>query len=173
MNRLDGPTATHVHFDVTSREDWKAGPLSTVGDGRRVRKTKELRREEILEAALAEFAELGLNGASVEDIARRVGISQPHVFRLFSTKKTLFKAVVARCFRETLEAFQLAAKGESGREALDAIGKMYADRLWNDRCASRQRRRPSNAVGGHRRRGLVGLGRSVRRSEAGLALNRC
>jgi AcrR family transcriptional regulator len=75
---------------------------------------------------------MGLHRASVEDIARRVGISQPYVFRLFSTKKNLFKAVVARCFRETLETFQRAAEGKSGREALDAIGKMYADRLWND-----------------------------------------
>ena len=39
---------------------------------------------------------------------------------------------MARCFRETLKAFQRAAEGKRGREALDAIGKMYADRLWKD-----------------------------------------
>lgn len=54
------------------------------------------------------------------------------MFRLFSTKKNLFKAVVARCFRETLEEFRGAADGKPGREALDAIGVMYADRLWMD-----------------------------------------
>src|SRR5262245_12908892 len=49
------------------------------------RKTKEVRRDEVLEAALEAFAELGLHGASTEDIARRAGISQPYVFRLFAT----------------------------------------------------------------------------------------
>jgi AcrR family transcriptional regulator len=87
-----------------------------------MRKSKEIRREEVLDAALDEFAETGLHGASTEDIARRAGISQPYVFRLFTTKKELFTAVAARCFRETLELFQRAAEGKRGREALDAIG---------------------------------------------------
>ena len=51
------------------------------------RQSAEERREEILEAALVEFADRGLHGTSTEDIARRVGISQPYVFRLFGTKK--------------------------------------------------------------------------------------
>jgi AcrR family transcriptional regulator len=91
------------------------------------RKTKEVRRDEVLDAALEEFAEMGLHGASTEDIARRAGISQPYVFRLFATKKQLFIAVAARCFRETLEMFQRAAEGKRGREALDAIGETYAE----------------------------------------------
>ncbi len=93
------------------------------------RKTKEARREDILDAAFQEFAERGLEGASTEDIARRAGISQPYVFRLFHTKKELFRAVVARCFRETLEMFQRAAEGLRGQEALDAMGKAYVQRL--------------------------------------------
>ena len=98
----------------------------------RLRKTKEVRRHEILDAALVEFAELGLHGASVENIARRAGISQPYVFRLFATKKNLFEAVVARSFRETLDGFEHAAEGKRGREALDAITKMHADHLRRD-----------------------------------------
>ena len=93
------------------------------------RKTKDARRQEILDAALLEFAEGGLHGASTEDIARRAGISQPYVFRLFGTKKELFRAVVARCFRETLEMFQRAAEGLRGPEALDAIGNAYVAQL--------------------------------------------
>jgi AcrR family transcriptional regulator len=93
------------------------------------RKTKEVRREEILDAALIEFAARGLHGASTEDIARRAGISQPYVFRLFGTKKELFRAVIARCFRETLEMFQRAAEGLRGKEALDAIGNAYISEL--------------------------------------------
>ena len=93
------------------------------------RKTKDARRQEILDAALQEFAEGGLHGASTEDIARRAGISQPYVFRLFGTKKELFRAVVARCFRETLEMFQRAAEGLRGPEALEAIGNAYVAQL--------------------------------------------
>src|SRR5579871_5769751 len=96
------------------------------------RKTKAERREEILDAALEEFAERGYHGASTEDIARRAGISQPYVFRLFGTKKELFRAVVARCFRQTLEMFQRAAEGLRGEEALEAMGKAYVDQLVSD-----------------------------------------
>ena len=96
------------------------------------RKTKDARREEILDAALREFADRGLYGASTEDIARRAGISQPYVFRLFGTKKELFRAVVARCFRETLEMFGRAAEGLRGEEALGAIGEAYVERLAAD-----------------------------------------
>jgi AcrR family transcriptional regulator len=97
------------------------------------RKTQAERREEILDAALEEFAEHGYHGASTEAIAQRAGISQPYVFRVFGTKKELFKAVVARCFRETLEMFQRAAEGKRGDEALEAMGTAYVERLYIDR----------------------------------------
>ncbi len=96
------------------------------------RKTKEVRREEILDAALVEFAEKGLHGASTDDIARRAGISQPYVFRLFGTKRDLFIAVEARCFRQTLEIFQRAAEGRRGEAALQAIGGAYEQLLSGD-----------------------------------------
>jgi len=97
------------------------------------RKSQAERREEILDAALAEFAAHGYHGASTEGIARRAGISQPYVFRLFGTKQELFKAVVARCFREALELFQRAAEGKRGQEALEAMGNAYVERLLVDR----------------------------------------
>src|SRR5262249_29907892 len=97
-----------------------------------VRKSQAERREEILEAALLEFAEHGYHGGSTEGIARRAGISQPYVFRLFGTKQELFKAVVARCFRQTLELFQGAAEGKRGQEALGAMGDAYVAQLTAD-----------------------------------------
>ena len=87
------------------------------------------RREDVLDAAMIEFAERGLEGTSTEDIARRAGISQPYLFRLFGTKKELFKATAARCLRETLEMFQRAAEGKRGEEALRAMGQAYRDEL--------------------------------------------
>src|SRR6185503_12429546 len=97
------------------------------------RKSKEARREEILDAALVVFAEHGLHGASTDEIARRAGISQPYVFRLFGTKKALYLALVARCFRQTLELMQRAAEGKRGEEALRAIGTAYGELLQSDR----------------------------------------
>jgi AcrR family transcriptional regulator len=97
------------------------------------RKTKEERREDILDAALEVFADYGFAGTSTEEIAARAGISQPYVFRLFGTKKELFKATVARCLRETLETFQRAAEGKRGEEALHAIGDVYVNELIADR----------------------------------------
>jgi AcrR family transcriptional regulator len=87
------------------------------------------RRDQILDAALIEFASSGYEGTSTEDIARRAGISQPYLFRLFGTKKELFIASATRCFRETLEMFQRAAEGKRGEEALKAMGKAYTDEL--------------------------------------------
>src|SRR3954449_238574 len=98
------------------------------------RKSKEERREEILDAALAVFARQGLHAASTEEIARRAGISQPYVFRLFGTKKELFMAVVARCFRQTLQGFQAAAEGRRGEDALKAIGERYREALESNRA---------------------------------------
>jgi AcrR family transcriptional regulator len=101
------------------------------------RKTAEERRESVLEAALQEFAERGLDAASTEAIAARAGISQPYVFRLFGTKKDLFEAVVTRCFRETLELFQRAAEGKRGEEALHAMGEAYTSELLPNRVRLR------------------------------------
>jgi AcrR family transcriptional regulator len=91
------------------------------------RQTAEQRREQVLDAALTVFAEHGLSGASTDEIARKAGISQPYLFRLFHTKKELFIASTERCFRETLETFQRAGEGKTGEEALEAIGRAYGE----------------------------------------------
>jgi AcrR family transcriptional regulator len=102
-----------------------------------LRLTAEERRSDVLDAALREFAASGYEGTSTDDIARRAGISQPYLFRLFGTKKELYIATVARCFRETLEMFQRAAEGLRGEEALHAIGEAYREQLERDRTALR------------------------------------
>jgi AcrR family transcriptional regulator len=91
------------------------------------RKSAEERREDVLEAALDVFAEQGLSGASTDEIARKAGISQPYLFRLFRTKKELFLASVERCFAETRETFEVAAEGKAGEEALEAMGEAYGE----------------------------------------------
>jgi AcrR family transcriptional regulator len=95
------------------------------------------RKDAVVDAAIVEFADAGYEGTSTEDIARRAGISQPYLFRLFGTKKELFKAAVSRCFRETLEMFQRAAEGHRGEDALHAIGEAYMELLMTDRTRLR------------------------------------
>lgn len=90
-----------------------------------VRASAQERREEILNAAIVEFARYGLYGTSVESIAKRLSISQPYVFRLFGTKKQLFVAATIRVCDRIGRAFAEAAK-ESPEHPLTAMGKAYA-----------------------------------------------
>lgn len=56
----------------------------------------QTRREAILDAASALFAERGYHGASLRDISRRVGISHPGMLHHFSSKEVLLGAVIDR-----------------------------------------------------------------------------
>ena len=86
----------------------------------------------VIEAAVAEFAAHGLAGTSTEDVARRAGISQPYLFRLFPTKKALFLKLVDRCYRRIQDTFIAAAGDRTGEEALMAMADAY-ERLLDDR----------------------------------------
>jgi len=97
------------------------------------RQTAEARREAVIEAAWIEFAQHGFHGASTDAMARRAGISQPYLFRLFGSKKELFLAVNDMCFQRTLDMFRAAASGKSGDDALDAIGHAYGELIESDR----------------------------------------
>jgi AcrR family transcriptional regulator len=107
-----------------------------VAEAAGTRQSAGQRREAVLEAALVEFAERGLHGASTDAIARSAGISQPYLFRLFGTKKELYIASVEQCLEATLAAFQRASEGLSGEEALHAMGDAY-QRLLDDRTMLR------------------------------------
>src|SRR5215211_9447856 len=89
------------------------------------RKTADERREEILVVAMEEFGEHGLHGTSTDTVARKAGVSQPYLFRLFGTKKELYLESVRRCLRQTLEVFHEATVDKSGEAALEAIGTAY------------------------------------------------
>src|SRR6266571_5284798 len=96
-----------------------------------LRMSADERRESVLEAALTEFAARGLDGTSTEHVAQRAGISQPYLFRLFPTKKSLFLTLVERCFQRVAEAFTAAAADRVGEEALEAMAGAYEQLLEN------------------------------------------
>ncbi len=89
------------------------------------------RREMVLKAAQIEFGANGLQGASTEAIARRVGVSQPYLFRLFPSKKAIFLATIERCHEQLEAMFETAGAGLTGEEALAAIGRAYNELLDN------------------------------------------
>ena len=98
------------------------------------------RREELIAAAVHEFAHGGLHGTPVERIARRVGVAQPYVFSLFPSKLDLFLAALQRGFERVAETFRRAAAeyaegraAEDCEDALDAMGRAYKEMLIGDR----------------------------------------
>ncbi|MFJ6126955.1 TetR/AcrR family transcriptional regulator [Streptomyces griseoviridis] len=90
-----------------------------------VRMSAEERRESVIRAATTEFARGGYYGTSTEAIAKRVGVSQPYLFRLFPGKKALFLAVVQRCMDDLVQLFEEAGEGLEGEEAHHEIGNAY------------------------------------------------
>jgi AcrR family transcriptional regulator len=95
-----------------------------------VRSTSEERREQVIEAAVKEFAAHGFHATSTVAIAKRAGISQPYIYALFPNKHELFLAVhrhvVDRIRRTFLEA---ARGGADPEERLDRMGQAYMELL--------------------------------------------
>ncbi|MBW5480893.1 TetR/AcrR family transcriptional regulator [Streptomyces bambusae] len=90
-----------------------------------VRMSAEERRESVIGAAMREFARGGYYGTSTEAIAKRVGVSQPYLFRLFPNKQAIFLAAAARCLEDTRRVFAEAADGLHGEEARNAMAHAY------------------------------------------------
>ncbi|MFE2285179.1 TetR/AcrR family transcriptional regulator [Streptomyces sp. NPDC059443] len=88
-----------------------------------MRQSADERRERVLLAAIAEFSAGGYHGTSTEAIARRAGVSQPYVFRLFPGKRALFTAAAVRSFEQTGAAYARAAAGLRGPAALAAMSR--------------------------------------------------
>jgi AcrR family transcriptional regulator len=68
------------------------GDKSTASAPVRRRLTPEDRRRQILDAAISYFAELGFDGGT-RDLARRLGVTQPLIYRYFPSKEDLIRQV--------------------------------------------------------------------------------
>lgn len=92
----------------------------------------EERRESVIRAAMVEFAKGGYNGTSTEVIAKRVGVSQPYLFRLFPSKRAIFLAASGRCCEQITEVFRKASEGLEGEAALHSMGEAYQALIADD-----------------------------------------
>jgi AcrR family transcriptional regulator len=94
----------------------------------RLRQTAEERREQVVEAAIREFAERGYEAASTAAIAERAGISQPYIYALFPSKRDLFVAAYDRVEGRIRATFRDAARGAASPEdALHRMGMTYKE----------------------------------------------
>jgi AcrR family transcriptional regulator len=114
--------------------------MSAVPEQARRRVPAAERREELIAAAVHEFAHGGLHGTAVERIARRVGVAQPYVFSLFANKRELFLAALERSFERVADTFRRGASDfreghvpAECRDVLEAMGRAYKELLLSDR----------------------------------------
>lgn len=97
------------------------------------RMSAEERREQVLREAIPVFARYGFEGATTAEIAKRAGVAQPYVIKLFETKKALFIAACELNMRTTLVQMRDSAGGKTGHDAMEAMGHAYVERMETDR----------------------------------------
>ncbi|MFC6881890.1 MULTISPECIES: TetR/AcrR family transcriptional regulator [Actinomadura] len=62
-------------------------------------------RARVLDAAYEQFCRMGVQRSTMEDVARRAGVSRITVYRRFATKNALVEQVVRREFRRYFDQF--------------------------------------------------------------------
>jgi AcrR family transcriptional regulator len=98
----------------------------------RTRSSSDERREQVIAAAVKEFAANGFHATSTSSIAKRAGISQPYIYALFPNKRELFLAVDRHVVDRIRQAFLEVARGHTTpEERLEAMGHAYIELLAN------------------------------------------
>jgi AcrR family transcriptional regulator len=69
-----------------------------------IRRDPERTRERILQSAMREFSKEGLDGARVDEIARRSGANKRLIYHYFGSKQELFLAVLERAYDDIRKA---------------------------------------------------------------------
>ncbi|MFX0578354.1 TetR/AcrR family transcriptional regulator [Nocardia nepalensis] len=86
-------------------------------------------RTRILDAAAEQFRQWGIQRSTMEDVARRAGVSRITVYRRFSTKEELVELVILREFRRYFDTFlvDIAAATDVGdRVVLGFVSSLRA-----------------------------------------------
>lgn len=100
-----------------------AEPLA--GDRRARRRQETI--EEILTIAAAVMDEEGVNGLSLSEVARRLGVKPPSIYKYFDSLLDIYDALFARGQQANLEALRAAAAAaEPGMSTLLAITEAAA-----------------------------------------------
>jgi AcrR family transcriptional regulator len=78
---------------------------------------RAVREQQLLELAEALFAERGYAGASMDELARRAGVTKPVVYELFGSKDRLFGVCVDRSVERLATEIAAAVHAEDEPEA--------------------------------------------------------
>jgi AcrR family transcriptional regulator len=93
-------------------------PAPEARPDRRARRRNET-IEEILDISEAVMAEEGVNGLNLAEVARRLGVQPPSIYKYFPSLMAVYSALFARGQREHLEVMRSAmAHTEPGLDAL-------------------------------------------------------
>ncbi|MFJ7215645.1 TetR/AcrR family transcriptional regulator [Amycolatopsis sp. NPDC098790] len=88
-------------------------------------------RARVLDGAFEQFRSLGIQRSTMEDVARRAGVSRITVYRRFATKELLVQQVVQREFRRYFDCFLAdirAARTVADRLVLGFVSSLRAFR---------------------------------------------
>jgi AcrR family transcriptional regulator len=88
-----------------------------VEDFKHGRVPRPVRERQLLELAEALFAERGYAGASMDELARRAGVTKPVVYELFGSKDGLFGACVDRSIERLAADISTAVRAQDEPEA--------------------------------------------------------
>lgn len=88
----------------------------------------EARPEELVEAAIEVFGEHGFRAATLEEVARRAGVSKGTVYLYFTSKEDLFRAMVEKKIVPLIEAGEASVRDHVGSSA-DLLHQ-FIHRLW-------------------------------------------
>lgn len=110
---------------------------------RRARKQPaEVRREEVLDAAVRVFARESFRGAGTAEIAREAGIAEPTIYRHFSSKRDLYLRALERCCEVVRIRFnEIIAEQEDALGALLGMAAWYRQSIEDDPAYLRLRMR--------------------------------
>lgn len=95
---------------------------------KRVRLKPEVRNQQILDAALAEFGKRGFAAARIEDIAHAVGLSKGGIYQHFSSKEQIFEALLTTILTQLQMPDGVWLP--DGDMPLDAVIDAYLDQLY-------------------------------------------
>lgn len=103
-----------------------SSPSDPVSKQGKQRRNPEVTKAKILDAAVEEFAQYGLQGARTDAIATRSGVTKAMLCYYFKNKETLYQSVLQRLVNEINAAFQPVDWGQiSSEQALESIIRAY------------------------------------------------
>ncbi|MGD8188488.1 TetR/AcrR family transcriptional regulator [Brevibacillus ginsengisoli] len=87
------------------------------------------RKTEIISAAIEVFAEIGYYRATTAEVAKRAKISQPYIFRFFSTKEALLLAALEVSWERVIDSFRKVVESASPEQLETDLIRAYEEIL--------------------------------------------